>query len=80
MTVLFRQELNQEVESTFQGQNSKLVVLNLSNSENSIFRLVAVYAPIGSKRSYFFKRLEAFLGTSSPLGGVQATDQPVPAF
>ncbi|WP_347046864.1 hypothetical protein, partial [Escherichia coli] len=39
----------------------------MNDNEGSPFRLVAVYAPTGTVQPDFFRRLEAFLGTSRSL-------------
>lgn len=41
--------------------------LNVKDNYGSAFKLVALYAPSGAGQPEFFRRLEAFLGTSRSL-------------
>lgn len=54
LTLLFRTELDLEISSIFQDPDRKLIVLDMSHTEGSVFRLIAVYAPTGAKWSDYF--------------------------
>lgn len=53
VAVLFRKDLDLEVKSIFRDPDRKLVVLDVYNSEDSVFRLVAVFTTTVDKRPDF---------------------------
>lgn len=63
MAVSFRKVLDLVILSVFMDLEGKLVVLDFSDNEGSVFRLVAVYTPTGAGQPKFFRHLETFLGT-----------------
>lgn len=50
------------------------MVLDVSDSKGSAFRLAAVYAPTRTGRLVFFRRLETFLGTACSLREVEGSN------
>lgn len=57
--MLFRKKPGYQVKANLLGSGGKLVVLDVSNSEGGIFRLVTVYAFAGSLGGWklFYERL-----------------------
>lgn len=67
MAVLFSKDLDLGVKSISRDPESKLLVLDISNSEGGVHRLVTVYTPTGAKRPNLFMLLEDILDMYHPL-------------